>query len=50
MDFIYISKRRVTTRQFAPIPVEQEKLDKILEAGRWAPTARSMRSRSASLC
>lgn len=39
MDFIDISKRRVTTRQFAPIPVEQEKLDKILEAGRWAPTA-----------
>ena len=39
MDFIDISKRRVTTRQFAPHPVEQEKLDKILEAGRWAPTA-----------
>ena len=39
MDFIDISKRRVTTRQFAPAPVEQEKLDKILEAGRWAPTA-----------
>ena len=39
MDFIDISKRRVTTRQFAPVPVEQEKLDKILEAGRWAPTA-----------
>ena len=39
MDFIDISKRRVTTRQFAPIPVELEKLDKILEAGRWAPTA-----------
>lgn len=39
MDFIDISKRRVTTRQFAPVPVEQEKLDKILEAGRWSPTA-----------
>lgn len=39
MDFIDISKRRVTTRRFAPIPVEKEKLDKILEAGRWAPTA-----------
>ena len=39
MDFIDISKRRVTTRQFAPMPVEQEKLDKILEAGRFAPTA-----------
>ena len=39
MDFIDIFKRRVTTRQFSPVPVEQEKLDKILEAGRWAPTA-----------
>jgi len=39
MDFIDISKRRVTTRQFDPRPVEQEKLDKILEAGRFAPTA-----------
>lgn len=39
MDFMDISKRRVTTRQFASIPVEQEKLNKILEAGRWAPTA-----------
>lgn len=39
MDFIDISKRRVTTRQFDPRPVEQEKLDKILEAGQFAPTA-----------
>ena len=39
MDFIDISKRRVTTRQFAPIPVEQEKLNLLLEAGRNAPTA-----------
>lgn len=39
MDFIDISKRRVTTRQFDVRPVEQEKLDKILEAGRFAPTA-----------
>ncbi len=39
MDFIDISKKRVTTRQFAPIEVEQEKIDKILEAGRFAPTA-----------
>ena len=39
MDFMDISKHRVTTRQFAPVPVEREKLEKILEAGRWAPTA-----------
>jgi nitroreductase len=39
IDFIEISKRRVTTRKFDKRPVEQEKLSKILEAGRWAPTA-----------
>lgn len=39
MDFIDISKLRVTVRKFDPKPVEQEKLEKILEAGRWAPTA-----------
>lgn len=39
MDFIDISKMRVTTRQFDHAPVEEEKLEKILEAGRWAPTA-----------
>lgn len=39
MDFIDISKKRVTVRKFDPRPVEEEKLKKILEAGRWAPTA-----------
>jgi nitroreductase len=39
MDFMDISKMRVTTRKFAQIPVEKEKVDKILEAGRWSPTA-----------
>ena len=39
MDFIDISKRRIMTRQFSTVPVEHEKIDKILEAGRWAPTA-----------
>jgi nitroreductase len=34
MDFMDISKMRITTRQFAPKPVEKEKVDKILEAGR----------------
>ena len=37
MDFRDISKRRITTRQFDPIPME--KVDLILEAGRWLPTA-----------
>ena len=31
-------KSRRTVRQFKPIPVEQEKIDRILEAGRYAPT------------
>ncbi|SNX54865.1 nitroreductase family protein [Thermoanaerobacterium sp. RBIITD] len=39
MDFMDISKMRVTVRKFAQMPVEQDKIEKILEAGRWAPTA-----------
>lgn len=39
MDFRDISKMRVTVRKFDPKPVEKEKLDLILEAGRWSPTA-----------
>lgn len=31
-------KSRRTVRQFKDIPIEQEKIDKILEAGRYAPT------------
>lgn len=39
MDFMDISKKRVTVRKFAQTPVEEEKIQKILEAGRWSPTA-----------
>ncbi|HIX15094.1 MAG TPA: nitroreductase family protein [Candidatus Hungatella pullicola] len=39
MDFMDVSKKRVTVRKFAQTPVEAEKIQKILEAGRWAPTA-----------
>jgi nitroreductase len=39
MDFMEISKKRMTVRNFAPTPVEEEKIEKILESGRWAPTA-----------
>lgn len=39
MDFMDISKKRITVRKFSQIPVEDEKTQKILEAGRWAPTA-----------
>lgn len=39
MDFMDISKMRITVRKFDPKPVEQVKIEKILEAGRWSPTA-----------
>jgi nitroreductase len=39
MDFIDISKMRTTVRKYSDKKVEPEKLEKILEAGRWAPTA-----------
>ena len=39
MDFMDISKKRVTVRKFSQMPVEDEKIQKILEAGRWSPTA-----------
>ncbi len=39
MDFLTLAKQRYSERKFDPRPVEQEKLDKILEAGRIAPTA-----------
>lgn len=38
MDFMDISKKRVTVRKFSQSPVE-EKIEKIVEAGRWSPTA-----------
>ena len=34
MDFMEISKKRVTVRKFSQKPVEDEKIEKILEAGR----------------
>ena len=39
MTFAELSTARYSLRKFAPSPVEQEKLDIILEAGRNAPTA-----------
>ena len=39
MDFMEISKKRVTVRKFSSKPVEEDKILKILEAGRWSPTA-----------
>ena len=39
MDFIELAKNRYSERYYDPKPVEQEKLNRILEAGRAAPTA-----------
>lgn len=37
-DFMELARARFSTRRFSARPLEQEKLDKILEAGRIAPT------------
>lgn len=39
MDFNTVMQRRYSCRAFTPNPVEQEKVNRILEAGRIAPTA-----------
>ena len=39
MDFLDLAKQRYSERFFDSRPIEQEKLDKILEAGRVVPTA-----------
>ena len=39
MDFLELAKTRYAVRSYQDKPVEQEKFEKILEAGRVAPTA-----------
>jgi nitroreductase len=39
MAFLKLASERYSVRKFSDAPVEKEKLDKILEAGRLAPTA-----------
>jgi len=39
MDFLELAKKRYSVRSYKQDPVEQEKLDRILEAARLAPTA-----------
>jgi nitroreductase len=39
MEFEELARNRYSLRKFSPKPVEKEKLDLILEAGRLAPTA-----------
>ena len=42
MDFEALSAARYSLRKFSPVPVEEEKLSAILEAGRNAPTAHNL--------
>ena len=42
MEFEEVIRERKATRKFSDKPLEQEKLDKILEAGRLAPTAKNI--------
>ena len=39
MNFYELAKSRYSVRKFKPDAVEEEKLNKIIEAGRIAPTA-----------
>lgn len=42
MDFEQVLKGRFSVKKFTDRPIEQEKLDAILEAGRLAPTAKNI--------
>lgn len=39
MDFLSLARERYSVRKFSDRPIEKEKLERILEAGRLAPTA-----------
>ena len=42
MEFLELAKARYSVRKFADKPVEEEKLQKVLEAGACAPTAKNL--------
>lgn len=42
MTFMDLAEKRFSVRKFSDKPVEKEKLDKILEAGNIAPTAKNL--------
>ena len=42
MNFIELSKKRITVRKYSDKVVEKEKLDLMLEAGNTAPTAKNL--------
>ncbi len=44
MDFLELAKQRYSCRHFSDKEIEQEKIDKILEAARLAPTGRNSQS------
>jgi len=44
MDFLELAKQRYSCREFSTKPVEKEKIEKILEAGKLAPTAKNAQS------
>ena len=39
MDIIEVIKTRRSVRKYKPDPISEEEINKILEAGRWAPSA-----------
>jgi len=39
MDMLELIKSRRSFRKYQPKPISEEEMDKILEAGRWAPSA-----------
>lgn len=41
MSFLELARARYSERRFSPTPIEPEKLEAILEAGRLAPTAKN---------
>lgn len=45
MDFLELVKTRRSVRVFLPTEVEEEKLQQILEAAKWAPSAGNLQAR-----
>ena len=44
MNFLDLAKARYSVRSFKDTPITKEELDKILEAGRVAPSAKNIQS------
>src|SRR5690554_1139628 len=42
MNFLHLAKKRYSCRLYKDLPVEKEKLEYVLEAGRVAPTAKNL--------